>query len=857
MVSKTKLDLVEENFSEIKAKLPEYLKEHGHDCDNAKKFFCISPDHNDSNPSMSVFMHDKGYPIAKCFSCGYTADIFAAAHAIEEKPITGPGFLHENVKYLADKYKIEVSIGNLTEEEIYEISTYDAYKATANFITSFNYNAKCLSEIENREWKEDFLREYMVACCVDYHAMRTHLKSIGFQARFLDEVDLDNQKIFNQENLIFTICDEHGRPVGFSARYLDFDPNKEGFKIPKFTNTKTTGLRCNIFRKSERLYLMHIAKKHVTPSDPLYIVEGYGDTLTLHMNGVKNSVGIASADLSDKQLNLCRKLGIADIVICLDGDETGYRKAKQILDDVLSNVHDLRIRFVFLPWDGENKIDPDKFVREHGIKAFLDLPKIEPFTWRLSEFVKDIEDRNGKLTDSDAQHICQIMIGIIANEPSPLKRESMSKELSNYTGFSVQVIKEELDKIFNAEAVKIQRKKKSVIDNLVADLQSRSDGYEIVIERATQDLEDVNKESKTDIFDSENILSVITNIKQYQENEDLHRTIDFGSNFNTLPIVLAGDIAQKLLFIGGTPNSGKSSKFSNLALNLPMYNPDISTVILTIDDSSKEFMARLVCYDMAKRLYEAGDMALFSELNISKVAQPFLYKHLPEYHQLIRERDISYRRIMDLVQEGRFGIFDASYGKTVSLMRNIIKKFKTNRPDTKLIFFLDNFHQLDSNSDAEGRHKYKELSGDIKNLTTTNDITIISTVEYNKIPPGTKPSNYNVSESGALEYDCNAMMHLYNELHDIRDKSRLYFEEYGQKYPIIEQIIAKNKISSFKGNVFYKFYADKSYYHEITPEEVEELRKMNSFDLFSNQETQEKTKITLSQIIGDKHGRRD
>ncbi len=847
MVSKTKLDLVEEDFSLIKAKLPEYLKEHGIQTENAKKFKCFNPEHNDKSPSMSVFTHDNGYPIARCFSCGFNADIFTAAHILEEKPINGPGFLHENVKYLADKYEIAIKIGSLSEEDLYEISTYDAYKATAEFITGFKYNPKCLAEIEHRHWNEEFLKDYLVSCCVDYHSLRNYLKSKGFTAKFLDEIDLDNQKIFNQDNLIFTICDEYGRPVGFSARYLDFDPDSEGPKTPKFTNTKTTGLRCNIFRKSERLYMIHVAKKYVTSANPLYIVEGYGDTLTMHSNGAKNAVGVSSADLNDKQLNLCRKLGITDIVICLDGDKTGETKAKKILNEVLKTVHDLRIRFVFIPWDGTNKVDPDKFIREHGIKEFLELPKIEPFSWRLSEFLKEIEDKNGKITDSDSQHVCQTMIPIVANEPSPLKRETMLKELSNYSGFTFQVLREELDKLLNAESLKSQRKKKSVIDNLISDLQTRTDAYEIVLEKAFQDLEDVNKETKLDVFDPEHILSTVNSIKQYQENEDLHRTIDFGSNFNTLPVALAGDISEKLIFLGGTPNSGKSSIFSNLAWNLPNTNEDISSVILTIDDTSKEYVARLICYDMAKRLYERGDLDLFNVLNISKVAQPFLYKHLPEYDALLQEREFSYRNITAMIQDGRFGIFDASYGKSISVMRTIIKKFKNNRPDTKLMLFLDNFHQLDAISESEGRHKYKELSNTFKNLVTSNGITGISTIEYNKIPNGQRPTNYNAAESGALEYDCNAMMHLYNELHSIREKSKLYFEEGDQKYPIIEQIVEKNKIAGYKGNIFYKFFADKSYYHEIGQDELNELRQMNSIELFSPSES--KTEFKLNKKV--------
>ena len=671
MISKTKLGLVEENFAKVKEKLPEYLAEHGIIPNETGKFHCINPDHNENHPSMQIFEHESGVPIARCFSCNFIADIFTAAHILEEKPLNGPSFLHENVKYLADKYDVEVHFSAITEEDLYEINTYSAYRTATSRLASYSYNDKCSKEIARRGWTEDFAKEYNVFCCDNYHDLRSFLKSSGFEARFLDEIDLDNQKIFRDNNLIFTISDEYGNPVGFSARNLDFDPDAD-FTAPKFINTKTTGLKCNIFKKSERLYAIDIAKKHTSAINPLYIVEGYGDVLSCHFHGMKNCVGVSSADLNSKQLNLLRRLNITDIVICLDGDDTGYKKAKKILDEVLSSVHDLRIRFVFLPWDGVNKIDPDLFIRENGIDAFIALPKVEPFSWRLSEFIKEVEEANGSVTESDSQRICQVMIPIIANEPSPMKRESMLKELHNYSGYSFQVLKEELDKILNAEILQLQNRRKSIIDSLINDLSVRKDGFEIAIERAVNDLEDLSKETNADIFTSDHISSIILDTKSYQENAEMHNSIDFGFNFNVLPVALSGDLNEKLIFMGGTPNTGKSSIFSNLAINLAECNEDVASVILTIDDSTKDYLARIICYDMAKRFYQRGDLDLFYAVNINKVAQPFLFTELPEYQALMQEREYSYGVLNNLVKQGKFMIYDSSYGNSISFLRNIV-----------------------------------------------------------------------------------------------------------------------------------------------------------------------------------------
>ena len=107
------------------------------------------------------------------------------------------------------------------------------------------------------------------------------------------------------------------------------------------------------------------------------------------------------------------------------------------------------------------------------------------------------------------------------------------------------------------------------------------------------------------------------------------------------------------------------------------------------------------------------------------------------------------------------------------------------------------------------------------------DCTICCTVEYTKIPKGEKPNNNNIAESVALEYDANMIMHMYSELHSLREKAELYFDEYGQQYPIIELSLGKNKIASYKGNVWFKVYPDKAFYEEISYDEVEAIRYQN------------------------------
>ena len=66
----------------------------------------------------------------KCFSCQASGDIFTAAEYLEGKPITGPGFITDNVLYLADLFDEPYEVADRTEDEIKKDSLYKALEDT-------------------------------------------------------------------------------------------------------------------------------------------------------------------------------------------------------------------------------------------------------------------------------------------------------------------------------------------------------------------------------------------------------------------------------------------------------------------------------------------------------------------------------------------------------------------------------------------------------------------------------------------------------------------------------------------------------------------------------------------------------
>ena len=108
---------------QLKPFLPQYLEEHG--INTTKNFKCLNPKHEDNNSSMTVRQHPEA---AFCFGCGAVCDLFKAASILENKPEKGRAWVEENVLYFAKKYGIQAELADLTQEEIYEYKTYEAYR---------------------------------------------------------------------------------------------------------------------------------------------------------------------------------------------------------------------------------------------------------------------------------------------------------------------------------------------------------------------------------------------------------------------------------------------------------------------------------------------------------------------------------------------------------------------------------------------------------------------------------------------------------------------------------------------------------------------------------------------------------
>ena len=177
-----------------------------------------------------------------------------------------------------------------------------------------------------------------------------------------------------RDRVMFPILDPQSRCVAFGGRVL---PGAAP-DAAKYINSPETPL----FSKSSMLYGLDTARESMGRTRRAIVVEGYTDCLAARQAGIDDVVAVLGTALGERHAKLLRRY--ADrIVLVLDGDDAGRRRADEILDVILAEPIDVRI--ARLP----SGVDPCEFVLESGREEFESLiaSACDPLDYRLDEAV--------------------------------------------------------------------------------------------------------------------------------------------------------------------------------------------------------------------------------------------------------------------------------------------------------------------------------------------------------------------------------------------------------------------------------------------------------------------------------------
>jgi DNA primase len=233
--------------------------------------------------------------------------------------------------------------------------------------------------------------------------------------------------------VMFPIRDPQGRCVAFGGRVLPGSDDPA-----KYINSPETPL----FSKSSMLYGLDTAREAMTHSRRAIVVEGYTDCLAARQAGIDDVVAVLGTALGERHAKLLRRY--ADrIVLVLDGDAAGRRRANEILDVLLAEPIDVRIARM------PAGVDPCEFVLEQGRAAFEALVDSagDPLEYRMDEALAALAPDAGD--DAALASIESVLQGLAAVSPrSPLspsqrrlREDQVLGRLSRRFGLSRDVLR--------------------------------------------------------------------------------------------------------------------------------------------------------------------------------------------------------------------------------------------------------------------------------------------------------------------------------------------------------------------------------------------------------------------------------
>ncbi|MFF9360990.1 DNA primase [Streptomyces griseoluteus] len=178
--------------------------------------------------------------------------------------------------------------------------------------------------------------------------------------------------------LMWPIRDIGGEVVGFGARKLYESDNG-----PKYLNTPDTA----IYKKSQVLYGIDLAKQHIAKSSRAVVVEGYTDVMACHLAGVTTAIATCGTAFGGDHIKILRRLlmdnGSARVIFTFDGDAAGQKAALRAFEDDQKFAAET---YIAIAPDG---MDPCELRLAKGDEAVADLvqPRTPLFEFALRQIV--------------------------------------------------------------------------------------------------------------------------------------------------------------------------------------------------------------------------------------------------------------------------------------------------------------------------------------------------------------------------------------------------------------------------------------------------------------------------------------
>jgi DNA primase len=331
-----------------------------------KDFSGLCPFHQEKTPSFTVSPIKQ---IFYCFGCGKGGDVFNFVMEMERCEFP------DALRLVAEKCGISIpkpkpsSPAERTQSSVRTTLVEMHREAQTFFVRQLQGTAEgklARAYLEDRGLDKATIERFGIGYAPSGGDMLlSHWKG-KYAEKLLADSGLvsrgDGGRLFDRfrRRITFPIANESGKIVAFGCRALGDDQ-------PKYLNSPETP----IYSKSNVLYHLDRAKEALRRSDFAVLVEGYMDAIAVARAGISNVVASCGTSLAEPQIKLLGRF-TKRVIVNYDPDTAGQAATERSIAILLEQ--DFEVRVLALP----GKADPDKFVREQGVDAYMKLLKESP-----------------------------------------------------------------------------------------------------------------------------------------------------------------------------------------------------------------------------------------------------------------------------------------------------------------------------------------------------------------------------------------------------------------------------------------------------------------------------------------------
>ena len=328
-------------------------------------FTALCPFHKEKSPSFNVNPHKQ---IFHCFGCHKGGDVFTFVKEYENI-----GFM-DAVRRLAERAKIPLEFENTPgaqESRHLKDQLLDIHDQLAtrwqNCLANEAAGQLARDYLQKRGVSADAIKLFRLGAAPElWDDTVNWAKSKNFDLATVEKAGLIIRKEETgnyydrfRGRLMFPICDEQGRVVGFSGRVLSGDE-----KTAKYVNSPETP----IFTKSKIFFGLDKSKRAILDASFAIICEGQLDLIACFMNGVQNIVAPQGTAFTEQHARILKRYA-NEAVLCFDSDNAGQNAIVRSLDHLLASGVAVRVAVVPPPHD------PDSFIKANGGAAFNEIIK--------------------------------------------------------------------------------------------------------------------------------------------------------------------------------------------------------------------------------------------------------------------------------------------------------------------------------------------------------------------------------------------------------------------------------------------------------------------------------------------------